>query len=196
MLRDLGFRDVTGIDSSDEAIRFCASKGMGPVQKGDVYDLPFPSGSFDLVLATDIIEHVEDDLRALREISRVLAPGGRALITVPAYQSLWGLQDEQSHHKRRYRLRPLSERIAASGLRPLKGYYFNYLLFVPIWAVRRGMARLGIRVESETQLNAAPLNALLLAIFSLDVMTSRWIRPPFGVSILCLAEAAEPAARA
>lgn len=194
MLRDLGFHDVTGIDSSDDALRFCASKGMGPVEKGDVCDLPFPSRSFDLVLATDIIEHVDDDSRALREICRVLAPGGRALITVPAFHSLWGPQDELAQHKRRYRLRPLSERIAASGLRPLKGYYFNYLLFAPIWAARWSIQRLGIRLESEAQVNTPALNALLSAVFSFDVMTAPWLRPPFGVSILCLAEVAERAA--
>ena len=192
MLRDLGFHNVVGIDSSDEAILFCSSKGLGTVRKGDVCALPFPSRSFDLVLATDIIEHVEDDAQALREISRVLAPGGRALITVPAFRSLWGPQDELAQHKRRYRLQPLGERIAASGLQPLAGYYFNYLLFAPIWVARRCIQRFGIRLKSENQVNTPVLNALLSAIFSFDVMTAPWLHPPFGVSILCLAEAAAP----
>jgi len=190
LLRDLGFHDVTGVDASENALRFCRSKGLGPVQMGDVCNLPFADASFDLVLATDIIEHVDDDARALREISRVLAPGGKVLITVPAFQSLWGLQDEQAHHKRRYRLRALGAQIAGSGLKPLAGYYFNYLLFVPIWAARRIIARLGIRLESEAQVNTPPINALLSLIFSLDVATARWIRPPFGVSILFMAQAA------
>jgi ubiquinone/menaquinone biosynthesis C-methylase UbiE len=89
MLSDLGFKHVTGVDMSDDAIRFCAEKGLGHVEK-----LPFDNVSFDVVLATDIIEHVDDDNRALAEIARVLRPGGKVLITVPAFQALWGLQDE------------------------------------------------------------------------------------------------------
>jgi SAM-dependent methyltransferase len=188
LLRDLGFHDVTGVDASENALRFCRGKGLGPVQMGDACDLPFAAASFDLVLATDIIEHVDDDARALGEISRVLAPGGKALITVPAFPSLWGLQDEQAHHKRRYRLRALGLQIVASGLRPLAGYYFNYLLFVPIWAARQIIVRLGIRLESEAQVNTPLLNAILSPIFALDVATARWLRPPFGVSILFMAE--------
>ena len=196
MLRQLGFHNAIGIDPSEEAVRICKMKRHGSVLRGDIRALPFPSGSVDLVLATDVIEHVEDDLLALREISRVLAPGGKVLLTVPAFQSLWGPEDVRSWHKRRYRLRPLAELIIASGLRPIIKYYFNYLLFVPVWVARHSVERLGIRLESESQLNTPVLNAFLAMIFSLDVMTAPWIHPPFGVSILCLAEAVELKARA
>jgi len=72
LLRDLGFRALDGLDFSQEAIHYCQEKGLGFVQLGDVCGMPFANGSFDLVLATDIIEHVDDDLKALREIGRVL----------------------------------------------------------------------------------------------------------------------------
>jgi SAM-dependent methyltransferase len=192
MLRELGFRNAIGLDPSEDAVRICIEKGRGPVLRGDVQALPFPSGSMDLVLATDVVEHVVDDLRALQEICRVLAPGGKALITVPAFQSLWGPEDERSWHKRRYRLRPLIRLIMTSGLRPIANYYFNYLLFLPVWVVRHSVERLGVKLESESNLNAPALNGVLSAIFSLDVMTASWLRPPFGVSILCLAEAPKP----
>src|SRR6266480_4269479 len=89
LLRDLGFRAVDGLDFSQDAIRYCREKGLGLVRLGDVCGMPFVNGSFDLVLATDIIEHVDDDLKALREIGRVLRPGGKVLITVPAFPILW-----------------------------------------------------------------------------------------------------------
>jgi ubiquinone/menaquinone biosynthesis C-methylase UbiE len=85
MLRDSGFSDVVGLDFSDEAARWCAEKGLGTVRKGDITAMPFEDESFSLVLATDIIEHVDDDRRALSEIRRVLKPGGHVLITVPGY---------------------------------------------------------------------------------------------------------------
>jgi len=80
LLRELGFTRGEGLDASAEAVRWCAEKGYGKVTQGDVCALPFDDASFDLVLATDIIEHVDDDGAALREIRRVLKPGGRVLM--------------------------------------------------------------------------------------------------------------------
>ena len=144
--------------------------------------------SLQLVLATDIIEHVEDDRLALSEIARVLVPGGSAVITVPAFQALWGLQDEVSHHLRRYRLPVLRKAVAAAGLRPVRCFHFNYLLFVPIWAVRQILRVFNIKVSSESQVNTTLLNALLSGVFDFDVRTAPWLAPPFGVSIFVLAE--------
>src|SRR5262245_55403873 len=161
LLRDCGFTRVTGLDLSLEAIRFCESKGFGPVQQGSVCAMPFPDASFDLVLATDVIEHVDDDVLALSEVARVLAPGGHALITVPAFQSLWGLQDEVAHHKRRYRRQPLLDLVRRAGLRPRETFYFNYLLFAPIWAARQIIRVARIDLRSEGEVNTPALNALL-----------------------------------
>jgi SAM-dependent methyltransferase len=188
MLAELGYRRVVGLDLSDEAIRFCTAKGLGVVRRGDVRDLPFEDASFDLVLATDIVEHVEEDRLALSEIARVLAPGGSAVITVPAFQSLWGIQDEVSHHLRRYRLPVLRNAVEAAGLRPMRCFHFNYLLFVPIWLARQILRVFNIKVSSESQVNTALLNALLSRVFDLDVRTAPWLAPPFGVSIFVLAE--------
>src|SRR5579863_6361463 len=143
MLRELGFTGVTGLDDSDEAIRFCASKGFDYVRKGDICAMPFADASFDLVLATDVIEHVDDDRRAVAEIARVLRSDGVALVTVPAFKSLWGLQDRQAHHKRRYRMRMFAAALRSSGMRIERSYYFNYLLFAPIWLARKLIDALG-----------------------------------------------------
>jgi SAM-dependent methyltransferase len=187
MLRDLGFGDVTGLDTSDVAISYCASKGLGTVRKGDICALPFADGSFDAVLATDVLEHVDDDEMAAREIARVLAPGGRVLITVPAFQSLWGLQDRQAFHKRRYRINQLLQVLGSAHLMPARSYYFNYLLFIPIYVSRRVIDSLQIDLKSEGQVNTPLINRVLLAIFRLDVRTAAVIKPPFGVSILVMA---------
>jgi len=118
MLRDLGFTRIIGVDQSPEAIRFCAEKGLGEVQLGDVCALPFGDRRFDLVIATDVLEHVQEDLSALRELRRVLKPGRHLLLTVPAFPLLWGLEDEVSHHKRRYRLPELIEKLYRADLSP------------------------------------------------------------------------------
>jgi SAM-dependent methyltransferase len=188
LLRELGFANRVGLDLSDDAIRWCAEKGLGKVERGDVCNLPFGDGEFDLVLATDIIEHVDDDLRAITEIRRVLAPDGTAIISVPAFQSLWGLQDEVAHHKRRYLKRELHELIRRGGLAYRSGFYFNYLLFMPIWAARQLIRLLKVKLDSENQLNTPGLNRLLTWVFTLDVATARVIHPPFGVSIVAVAK--------
>jgi len=187
LLQDLGFTRIIGVDQSPVAIQFCAEKGLGEVRLGDVCALPFPDASFDLVLATDIIEHVDDDLAALRELHRVLKPGQPLLLTVPAFPILWGLQDQVSHHKRRYRLKQLLEKLDDAKLPGQRYFYFNYLLFLPILMARKLMRLLKVRVESEGQINTPLLNRVLLQLFELDVKTAPLLRPPFGVSALVIA---------
>jgi len=187
LLRELGFHHVHGIDQSPEAVRFCSEKGLGRVELGDVCALPFADGRFDLVLATDIIEHVDDDLWALRELHRVLKPGSSLLLTVPTFRLLWGLQDEVSHHRRRYRLNDLLPKLRASEFSLREYYYFNYLLFLPILAGRRLVRLLGITLASEAEINTWWLNRILTLVFQLDVATAPWLRPPFGASALVVA---------
>ena len=153
--------------------------------------MPFGDGSFDFVFATDIIEHIEDDDRALAELRRVLKPGGHCLITVPAFPSLWGHQDIVSHHKRRYRSASLMAKVAATGLRPSVSYHFNYLLFVPIWLARQAMRHLTSTPRNENTLNPRLLNRVLTWVFDIDVATAPHLRPSFGVSLLILCERPE-----
>jgi SAM-dependent methyltransferase len=187
MLKDLGFVRVTGVDQSREAIRFCAEKELGEVQLGDICALPFGDRRFDLILATDIIEHVEDDLLALRELCRVLRPGQYLLLTVPAFSLLWGLEDAVSHHKRRYRLPELLGKLHRADLVPVQHFYFNYLLFFPILVTRHLIRLFNVKVATEGQLNAEWLNRMLTPLFRLDVRTAVRLRPPIGVSALVVA---------
>jgi len=187
MLREEGYRNVTGIDLNQTAVRFCMAKGFTSIALGDATRLPFAERQFDVVLATDTIEHIEDDCEALLEMRRVLVPGGHAVIAVPAFPSLWGLQDEVAHHKRRYRIADLRKKIHSSGLQIRKAYHFNYLLFPPIWLARRLISLCGIKRASESQFNFPAINRLLFWTFLVDIRTAPTLRPPFGVSIMLVA---------
>jgi SAM-dependent methyltransferase len=188
LLREMGFSNVTGIEPNPEAAHWCAEKGLGPVQQGDIRSLPLADRSVDLVLATDVIEHVKEDADAVAEMFRVLRPGGLALFTVPAFQSLWGLQDDMSHHQRRYRMNSFQSLVKGAGFEIKQNFYFNYILFVPIFAARQVIRVLGIKANSENEFNNRFLNRVLEAVFGFDVYTAPKIRPPFGVSILTLVQ--------
>lgn len=187
LLRDEGFSRVTGLDASDEAIAWCRKKGLGLVLKGDITRLPFASASADLILATDVIEHVEDDSAALREIARVLKPGAAVILSVPTFASLWGLQDDLAHHKRRYRKAGLEAQVRAAGLTVSRSFYFNYILFPAIFLARRVLRLLRPQIRSENEINSAAINSVLRAIFAVDVATAPALRLPFGVSAFVLA---------
>lgn len=187
LLRDEGFHQVEGLDFSADAIRFCAEKGLGQVRQGDIRSLPFDDHSFDLVLATDIVEHVDEDALAISEILRVTRPGGYVLFTVPAFQSLWGLQDDVSHHKRRYRRSHFNRLLQDAGFSVERSYYFNFFLFAPIWLARQLIRRTGASIKSENDLNNPVINGVLGAVFEIDCRLAPFLNVPFGVSIFSLA---------
>jgi ubiquinone/menaquinone biosynthesis C-methylase UbiE len=186
LLKELGFGRVDGLDPSDEAIRWCADKGLGKVTKGDVCNVPFPDQTFDLILATDVIEHVDDDVRALSEVRRVLKMGAPVIVTVPAFQALWGLQDEVSQHKRRYRANEIRARFGQVGIHYQSGFYFNYILFLPILVARILFRLSGAKLKSENEFNSPLLNSILKMVFSVDIASAPTVRPPFGVSYLAI----------
>jgi len=188
MLRQGGYRNVIGVDLDPLAIRYCLTKGFTSLLLAEATRLPFAEGQFDVVLATDTVEHIEDDQKALQEIHRVLAPGGHVIISVPAFPSLWGLQDDVAQHKRRYRTADLTQKIRSSGLQIRRSYYFNFLLFVPIWLARQFNKIVGTKLASENEINSIGLNQLLYWVFSLDVHLAPLLRPPFGVSIMMIGQ--------
>ena len=85
------FGEAEGVDVSLEALSFCRARGLQNVREGAAEHLPHEDESFDLITGLDVVEHLDDDLAGLREMRRVLRPGGRALLFVPAFMFLWGV---------------------------------------------------------------------------------------------------------
>jgi SAM-dependent methyltransferase len=125
-----------GIDLSPQAVAFCHRRGLNGVRQAALEALPFEDGRFDLVLATDVLEHIEDDGPPLAELRRVAGPKGRVLITVPAYQWLWSRHDTSWQHFRRYTLGRLRDRVRANGLEPVVETYFYASILPPVAMVR------------------------------------------------------------
>src|SRR5712692_228547 len=101
------YGSVTAVELSTASVELARAREAGEVIEGSVLEMPFADASFDLATSLDVIEHLDDDVGALRELRRVVAPGGCLLVTVPAYQWLWSGHDEINHHHRRYTRRSL-----------------------------------------------------------------------------------------
>ena len=188
------FGAVEGVDAERAAVEFCHRRGQRSVRLAPASSLPYPDRSFDLVTLLDVIEHVEDDQVVLDEAWRVLVPGGRLLVTVPAYMWMWGPHDLIAHHYRRYTGGRLLESLVRADFVPTRSTYFNTLLFPPIAAIR-----LGRRVipgpdheASDFELNQPGLlNSLLARVFSAEAPLLRHVSFPFGVSVAGLARRRE-----
>ena len=93
---------ASGLDISQDALSFCKERGLNSLFLGSATSLPFSDETFSLVTALDILEHIEDDTLALREIRRVLKKGGLAIINIPAFPNVCSSHDISLGHKRRY----------------------------------------------------------------------------------------------
>lgn len=188
MLASFGAVDAIEIDPAARAI---ASQRLGkPVGATPLPALAdVPKVHYDLIAVLDVVEHIEDDVAALRAMRERLAPGGRILITVPAHQWMWSAHDVVNHHHRRYSKTTLAQAIAAAGLRPRKLGYFNSLLF-PLAAGARVAGRLTGRDDSDDSPPPAPVNRLFETIFRIERHLVGRVPMPPGVSILCFAEPA------
>lgn len=180
------FGEACGVDVSDDALEICSRKGL-VVRKGLAESLPFSDNQFDITTALDVIEHLDDDLAGLRELFRVTKPGGYSLIFVPAFMWLWGVQDDISHHRIRYKRWEIADRIRKAGFEIQRATYANFTFFLPVFFGRILMRLTGIKPDSENNINISALNGLFGRIFAAE---RHWLRRfdfPIGVSIIIIA---------
>src|SRR5712692_7658765 len=111
---------VTGMDLHPEGLRYARRRSSCSLLQGDIHQPPFTS-AFDVIGAFDVLEHLPDDARVLRDLEAMLKPGGTLLVTVPAHPSLWSYFDEYSHHCRRYTRVGLQQKLEGAG------YHIEYM---------------------------------------------------------------------
>ncbi len=181
------FGDAEGVDLSTDALAFCRARGLTQVREGAAEALPYADASFDLVTALDVVEHLDDDVAGLGEMRRVLKVGGCALLFVPAFQWLWGVQDDVSNHRRRYTRAGLQRAVEAAGLHVERATYANITFLAPILAGRLLMRATGARPASENNINVAALNGLFGQLLGAERHWLRRINLPVGVSAICVA---------
>ena len=180
-----------GVDISTQAIEFCRERGLDSVKLGAAEQLPYDDGSFDLVTALDVIEHLDDDVAGLREMRRVLRRDGRLLVFVPAFMFLWGVQDEVSNHRRRYTLPGLLRAVETAGFSVEWSSYANISFFLPVMVVRSVMRWFRLRAATEYGINISLMNGPFSSLFAAERFILKSGRLPFGVSAVCIARRVE-----
>ena len=181
--------EVEGVEPADDAIAYAKKKAPAvTVIKSGFPSAEIVSEKYDAVLLLDVLEHLEDDARALADVHRILKPGGVVLITVPAFMFLWTEHDTKAHHFRRYTRPQLRKKLADADLSPAVMSYYNFFLFIPICIVR-GVTRLLRRAEtSDFDKTPAFLNQVFSAIFGSERVLLRFMNLPFGVSVIVCAQ--------
>ena len=199
-LRAAGYANVTGIDVSGPAIELAQARGVPHVAVMDGAALEFADARFDLVIASDVLEHIEDEARALREWARVLRPGGWLLVFVPAHAYLWSEHDVVNHHFRRYSRRGLVGALERAGLHVRRSSFWNAAMYLPTAALRLGKRLVQGPASPEIKPGATgdlyhfpgPANHLLLAWVKGENRLLRRLNLPLGVSVFALAEKPSP----
>lgn len=185
------FGDAEGVDISEDALSFCRERGLQNVRHGAAEKLPYEDETFDLVTALDVVEHLDDDVAGLSEMRRVLRPNGHLLLFVPTFMFLWGVQDEVSNHRRRYRMPELRRAVEKAGFELERTTYANITFFMPVLLIRKFMRLTGLRTATENSINISALNGLFGRVFGAESSLLRHMNLPFGVSGLCVARRVE-----
>ncbi len=189
MLAHFPGRAAIGMDASMHALSHASRRLDCPLCQGSTERLPFADETFDLVLSMDVLYHanVKDDVAALRELRRVLKPGGGLVLNLPAYEALRSSHDAAIHTQRRYTRRELSEKVRAAGLHVRRMTHWNFVLF-PLIALTRWRRKRQRQGESDLRPTPSAVNTALAAVMALERCALRWANAPFGLSILCVAE--------
>lgn len=186
MLSRLG--TVEAFEHDLDALEMARGKGDFPLQQGTL-----PHGElsyrdpFDIVVAFDVIEHVEEDLDSLKRLRSLLKQDGKIVMTVPAFPFLWSRHDETHHHFRRYTRRHLDSVLREAGYEVEYISYYNSLLFPAVALARFGKKLLGIKDRSDDSLTPPGMNGVLRRVFSSERHWVGKVSVPFGVSLVAVA---------
>ncbi|MBX7221258.1 MAG: class I SAM-dependent methyltransferase [Blastocatellia bacterium] len=195
---------ILGLDSSPESLAIARPRIQalgGDVLQTTLDRIDLPDGTATVVTMLDVLEHLDDDLTALREAIRLTRPGGLVVVTVPALRWLWSDWDVVLHHRRRYHLQEFRLLISQPEVEVLHCAYFNSLLLPLVFLVRMWRKVFPPKAgapRAEDRIPAAPVNFLLEQLLVRPACWP-WFHPPAGVSLLAVlrrkgtvAAAAEP----
>lgn len=182
------FGKVLAIDINKIAVRLAKQRGV-LATRASIVDLPFTNETFDLVVSIDVLYHkdVKSDQKAIKEIYRVLKPGGLLILKVPAFNWLRGKHDSLVHTRKRYTVDNV-KKLLLSNFDIKKLTYMATFLFFPA-IVKRTLENFtgSNTLESDVKRPVKLLNKLLIFLFTIENFVLKFISLPFGLSVLCVA---------
>jgi len=197
-LRDNYYARTTGLDLYSRALAFSQARGEQQLVRADASTLPFRSETFDLVTIFDVLSHIDGEearLRALRELHRVLRPGGRVLLRVAAFEWLRGSHDDDVRTYHRYSRGELSATLVMAGFDLARLTFANCLLFpaAVAWRLMKKahMASVGSDVRPVTR-GTKWINSLFRSLLEVEASILRKPRFSFPVGLSLIALARKP----
>jgi len=186
------FGQETSIEFDQICFEFVKEKLGIDIHQGSITEIQFEENSYDLVCAFDVVEHVEDDQKAVEELVRVCKKDGLVVITVPAFMSLWSHHDVVNHHFKRYKSAEIRALFSKTPSAKQYSSYFNFLLFPPIYLFRqlsnmlqKSWTRKGAGSDATAGQSGKFAGSILFGVFNIErslmKMGFKW---PFGVSYL------------
>jgi SAM-dependent methyltransferase len=190
LLVSRGYSGVVGIDNSKEAIQLCKARGFKDVFLMDGVSPQFDCEEFDLIIASDVLEHIQDEERAVKEWKRVLKKGGIIICFVPALTALWSKHDEDNEHCRRYTKKDLKDIFAKNDFKIIRSSYWNIALFFPMLLYRL-VTRTFLKKSLTSQLKESnyALNLFLSKLLLIEnFFLAMGINYPIGISVFAVAK--------
>lgn len=189
------YGDTYGMDMDAKAVSYCrdnykAENPSAHIKQGSLPEnIPFAEGSFDMIFALDVLEHIEDDNAAVKAIAKLLKKDGKLILTVPALMSLWSGHDVLNRHFRRYNKKELVKVIQDAGLKIIKCSYYDSFLFLPAFMVRKIKNLLKINSSDISMTSKGKvINTILMKIFAGEKCFLRKHGFPVGVSLILVAK--------
>lgn len=188
-LEYLGFKkqNLFGVDISEKAIANCKFNGIQNAFVMDAEKITIPE-KFDIIVASDCLEHLQDDQKAIKNWKELLKMGGKMYVFVPAFQSLWSYHDEVNMHFRRYTNQELKDKLTSEKMEVLKSSYWNFFLFFPVFFFRKWSIFFNKnRPQKEGQIiENKVVNSFLLQLILIENRLLKYINFPFGISTFCI----------
>jgi len=186
-LKNAGYTNASGADFSAEAVAKCATRGLKAYEM-DAHNLEFATDNFDVLIASDSLEHLEFDEKALANWYSVLKPGGRIIVFVPAYKFLWSEQDTVNFHFRRYTRTNLVKKMKAAGFEVKRKGYWNFGVFFPtaVFRILQGLKnKISPSKEAKDQLSgfSPTANKILISWMNFETKIFKAMPFPCGVSV-------------
>ncbi len=183
-LREKGFENLYGIDYNKKLIENIDFKDI-KVTEGDAQKTDFEENFFDVIVSSDSLEHMDDDLAVLKEMKRILNKDGILIVFVPAFNFLWSYHDVINQHKRRYNLRDLYKKVETAGFYVKKISYWNFFMFFPAVLVRFLKNILSVK-SNDFYRTPSFINGLIISVLSIENLFLNFLNFPFGVSVFAV----------